>query len=99
MRRAFVTLRHVRQARLVEVGEAGQAKLAGARVPCIMHGFAAKVERAYLERSGVGLADAPAPDEGPAEPEWLGALDPAAREVAGGAYAALGAIRAILGVR
>lgn len=99
MRRALVTLRHVRQARLAEVGEAGQARLEAALVPCIMHGFAAKVERTYLERSGVGVSDGPEPDEDAAQPEWLAALDPAAREVAGGAHAALTAIRAILGVR
>jgi hypothetical protein len=104
VRDAVLKLRFIRQAKLAEVGEAGQAKLEAARVSCRMHGFAAAVERTYLERSGVGVPNEP-PDEGgevgapTAEPAWLGELDPSAREVAAGAWSALAAVRSILEVR
>jgi len=63
--RALLRLRYVRQARLAEVGEAGQAKLSAAEVRCTLHGTAGAVERLYLERTGVTVlpaeAGAPAP--------------------------------------
>ncbi|MBL8608956.1 MAG: hypothetical protein JNL38_16640 [Myxococcales bacterium] len=65
MSRALLKLRYVRQARLAEVGEAGQAKLSAAEVRCTLHGTAGAVERLYLERTGVTVlpaeAGAPAP--------------------------------------
>ena len=108
MSRALLRLRYVRQARLAEVGEAGQAKLSAAEVRCTLHGTAGAVERLYLERTGVTVlpaeAGAPAPGApapvapAPVAPAWLDDLAPEAREVAEGAHAALSAIRAILGV-
>lgn len=113
MSRALLKLRYVRQARLAEVGEAGQAKLSAAEVRCTLHGTAGAVERLYLERTGVTVlpteAAAPAPGApapvapasvapAPVAPAWLDDLAPEAREVAEGAHAALSAIRAILGV-
>ncbi len=98
MSRALLRLRYVRQARLAEVGEAGQAKLSAAEVACTLHGTAGAVQRLYLERSGVKVVPAEAGAPAPDGPAWLAELEPEAREVAEGAHAALSAIRAILGV-
>jgi hypothetical protein len=94
-----------RQARLVEVGETGQARLEHAFV---MHAsrtggaLAARVERRYLRGAGlqvnpdeahVALEEDLAPGSLPA---WLGALEPGARDVGAGALSALSVIRAVL---
>jgi hypothetical protein len=46
--------RHRRQARLVEVGSAGQERVAGARVEVRVEGLAAHVAVRYLAGAGVG---------------------------------------------
>ncbi len=91
--------RFTRQARLVEVGESGQARLAGASVHVAGDGAKADVEARYLRGAGVRvvLAGRRACDDlSDPEPPWMDGLTPAAREVASGAYGALIAIRAVL---
>ena len=96
--------RHTRQARLSEVGERGQALLAGAHVQLRGSGFVARVEESYLHRAGVGevgrgLAPAESSRHAIVElPPWLTSLDPSARDVAAGAFYALVTIRSILSV-
>jgi hypothetical protein len=118
--------RHGRQVRLVEVGSAGQALLAGAGVDVRLAGPAAEVAARYLAGAGVGrlrVADpalagsaravdpkvrvevdgafAPPPSVAKAQTQASGGFDlrdPAARDVAAGAAAALDALRAILGI-
>ncbi|MFO0741291.1 MAG: hypothetical protein U0270_35675 [Labilithrix sp.] len=88
--------RFTRQIRLVDVGEAGQARLEAARVAPRTEGFARSVEETYLRAAGVGLGPG-APAAGSTAPD-LGLRHAAAREVADGAYAALVAMRRVLGV-
>ena len=56
--------RHSRQTRLAEVGEAGQARLAGGVALVVDEGLAGQVQARYLAGAGVGtlhvLHDAPA---------------------------------------
>ena len=86
--------RFTRQIRLADVGEAGQAKLEAARVPLRTNGFARSVEEAYLRAAGAQVVDG---ERHFAKPD-LGLRHDAARDVADGAYAALVAMREILGV-
>ena len=87
--------RFMRQVRLAEVGEEGQARLVRAEVRLENDGTAGEVEGRYLRGAGVRTSDGmPAAQRG--DVAWLADLTPAAREVAQGAHAALGAIRAIL---
>jgi hypothetical protein len=51
--------RHGRQARLAEVGSAGQARLRGARVDVRLAGHAAEVAVRYLAGAGVGYLRVP----------------------------------------
>ena len=78
----------------MEVGAAGQARLAAARVRTV-EGPAGRIEARYLRGAGLsvegGLA---APSEGAAA--WATALRPGASEVAAGALAALSVVRAVL---
>ena len=84
--------RFARQARLPEIGAAGQERIAAAEVAA-GRGFAGSIEARYLVAAGVGrvtvgeheLAD-PRFDE----------LDPAAREIALGACAAARALLEIV---
>lgn len=94
--------RYTRQVRLAEVGEAGQARLLGARVGLRTTGVARSIERTYLSLAGVTVDD-DAPTLGGSDGwasavEGLAVEDPAVREVATGALAALVAMRAALGV-
>lgn len=50
--------RFTRQIRLAEVGEAGQARLAAARVQLGATGPAREIEERYLRAAGVGVTDA-----------------------------------------
>ncbi len=56
--------RHSRQTRLLEVGEAGQARLAGAGALVVADGLEGEVQARYLAGAGVGtlhvLRDGPA---------------------------------------
>ncbi len=81
--------RYTRQTRLVEVGEAGQARLAGTSLALATRGEAARVERRYLEAAGASV------DGEASEVHVLPfeIADPAARDVATGAHAALVALR------
>ncbi len=90
-------LRFMRQMRLPEVGEAGQARLSSTILPLTTEGFAAEVEARYLRGAGaaVQLGAPPLRRIGGNVPE-LGLDDAAAREVAEGALAALVALRAVL---
>lgn len=112
--------RHTRQVRLVDVGEAGQARLASAIVDVGSTGFAGAIEARYLAAAGVGTlrvredAHAAAAREmdgttrigsmtsgAPvaAAPAAFEDLDPAARDVAIGAWRALASVRRALGQR
>jgi hypothetical protein len=84
--------RFTRQVRLAEVGEAGQARLAGATIELRTRGEAAEIERRYLEAAGVGRVVERSEDGEPALPFEV--RDDAAREVARGAHAALASLRA-----
>ena len=86
--------RFTRQIRLADVGEAGQAKLAAARVALRTEGFARTIEERYLRAAGVGVAEAES--QLPKLAVDLGLRHTAAREVAEGAYAALVAMREVL---
>lgn len=84
--------RFSRQARLPEIGEAGQLRLLGSVHAVRGAGLAAEVEARYARAAGFGRVDAGcgAPDP---EPAWIRELHPGAREVALGAHRALSAIR------
>jgi hypothetical protein len=88
--------RYTRQVRLAEIGERGQAALAGARPALGARGFAREVERNYLALAGT----VPEDDGVPASVDvaTLGLRHEASREVGEGALRALAAMRAILGV-
>jgi hypothetical protein len=95
--------RFTRQTRLAEVGEEGQARLGAVAVRVATNDAGsdagsdagAAVLARYLRRAGVLVVAAPASEDA-APPPWLMSLHPAAREVAIGAHAALGVIRAVL---
>lgn len=92
---AVSRVRHGRQIRLREIGEAGQARLDAAVVPLGGTGFARELEATYLRRAG------PQPVDGEARPvdvDALGLEHPAARDVGEGALRALLAIRGVLGL-
>jgi hypothetical protein len=86
--------RYTRQTRLAEVGEAGQLRLAAAPIALATHGEAARVERLYLEAAGAvvreGTDSLDAADRLPFD-----VRDPAAREIALGAHAALASLRRV----
>lgn len=89
------SVRYTRQVRLAEVGEAGQERLLRASVELQSRGASGTFERKYLEGAGVTVSGAGSGGT-TAAPTWAEALDPAARDVAAGAYAALRTIKAIL---
>ena len=88
-------LRYTRQTRLPEIGETGQARLAAATVSARTEGFARSIETAYLRAAGVGRIEEDDTGE-VVEVAALGIRDPAAREVAEGALAALVTMRKVL---
>ena len=90
-----MSLRYSRQARLAEIGAEGQALLAGAEVCVVSPGLAGDIEARYLARAGVGTVRVD--DDRDFEPfSSFGIVDPAAREFAQGAHAALRAVGAIV---
>jgi len=102
---------HGRQIRLAEVGEAGQERLGSAELVVRGGGDAREVQTAYLRGAGVRVheqeAGVKAKEAAEARAETkiyadavkaMGVRDVAAREVAEGAFAALVAMRRILGV-
>ncbi len=94
-------LRHGRQIRLPEIGEAGQERLVASEVVLSGAGAAREIEAAYLGAAGVTVRDVAGAQDDPtakARLEALGVSDPAARDVADGAMRALVAMRALLGV-
>lgn len=98
---AIDRIRHGRQIRLSEIGEAGQERLSAGEVVLTATGAAREIEAAYLGAAGVQLRDvAGAPDDADAKSRVvsLGLSEPSARAVADGAMRALVAMRALLGV-
>lgn len=101
-------VRHGRQIRLPEIGEAGQERLAASEVVLCGAGDAREIEAAYLARAGVRVVDDAnagrrADADGAAKPRAdalasLGIRDAVARETADGALRALFAMRKILGI-
>jgi hypothetical protein len=105
-------VRHGRQIRLAEIGEAGQERLAESAVVLGGTGDVREVEAAYLARSGVRVVDDAtaaakaksraasegAPDLRAATLTSLGIRDSFARDVADGAIRALLAMRKILDI-
>jgi molybdopterin/thiamine biosynthesis adenylyltransferase len=105
-------VRHGRQIRLPEIGEAGQERLAASQVVLCSVGDAREIEAAYLARAGVRVVDdanaevkanAKAEADGAAKLRAealasLGIKDSVARETASGALRALLAMRKILGI-
>jgi len=85
--------RFARQMKLKEVGPDGQAKIATAEV-MVAAGFAGSVEAKYLAAAGVRKIEISS--QTLADPRF-DSLDPAAREVALGAHAAIVAIKNIVG--
>ncbi|MCL2778575.1 MAG: hypothetical protein FWD73_11270 [Polyangiaceae bacterium] len=98
--------RYVRQVRVAEIGEAGQARLAASLVVLQGQGFAREIEEMYLRLAGVPIAPLAAPSAGadaanellPVDASSLGIENAAARDVAAGAWRALVAMRQILGI-
>ena len=88
--------RFSRQLRLAEVGEPGQARLCAAE-PAVGTSNAAAIERSYLLRAGVRrVSETGAP---PAPPAFVHAehfQHETCRDIAEGAWRALGQIRKIL---
>jgi hypothetical protein len=89
--------RYTRQRRLAEVGAAGQARLAEARLELAAH-EGSEVEREYLLRAGVQSIDVD--PRLPAEPFPFAAEFEfaASRNLARGAWSALANIRKVLGL-
>jgi hypothetical protein len=95
--------RYGRQIRVVEIGEAGQARLAASLVVLQGQGFVREVEETYLRLAGVPIALLAAPPADAVATNDLLPVDAsfeheAAREVAEGAWRALVAMRQILGM-
>lgn len=105
-------VRHGRQIRLAEIGEAGQERLRAADVVLSAAGDAREIEAAYVARAGMHVIDdeqlaakekAKAQADGAAAEQAkalvsLGIVDVKARDVADGALRALIAMRKALGV-
>lgn len=88
--------RYGRQIRLVEIGEAGQAKLCAASVELAAEGFARFIEERYVRGSGMSIMSRAAwPARETHVPE-LGLRQASAREVAEGALLALATIRSVI---
>jgi hypothetical protein len=109
---AIDRVRHGRQIRLVEIGEAGQERLVASEVVLGGTGDVREVEAAYLARAGVHVVDdvsaqakakARAGADGTSDRRAetlasLGIRDSFAHDVADGAVRALLAMRRILGI-
>jgi hypothetical protein len=109
---AIDRVRHGRQVRLPEIGEAGQERLVASEAILSGSAYARETEAAYLARAGVRVVDdanAAAKAKTKAEAdgsaavhtfalESLGTRDVVAREAADGALRALLAMRKILGI-
>jgi hypothetical protein len=105
-------VRHGRQIRLPEIGEAGQERLVTNPIVLLGAGDAREIEASYLARAGVRVVDdagvqakakAKSLSDGSAKlhdeiTKALGMRDVAAAEVADGALRALLAMRKILGI-
>jgi hypothetical protein len=102
-------VRHGRQIRLPEIGEAGQERLSASEAVLHTEGDAREIEASYLAGAGVRVgaeASVPASADGPESSRrayaellaTLGLRDPAARSVADGALRALLTMREILGI-
>ena len=89
--------RYARQVLVAEIGEAGQARLAGAAARLSGAGLANEIAIAYAVRAGIGRVEPGPVDEAALAPAFLQMR--AAREVLAGSRAALSAIREALGVR
>jgi hypothetical protein len=85
--------RFARQVKLAEIGARGQARIAAAEVTT-SRGFVGWVEARYLVAAGVACASQG--DQVAADPRF-DSLDPAARDVALGAHAAVVALKKIIG--
>ena len=95
-------IRYTRQARLAEVGEAGQARIAQASIAVRGQGARGDIEATYLRAAGVGhVAIANTIEHADVDDSPLASLslDPSAGDVAIGAWRALDALRRVLGVR
>jgi hypothetical protein len=86
--------RFTRQTRLPEVGRAGQAHLEAAVIQLATRGDASDIERRYLEAAGVKRVE-PLAQSSPVHLLPFEVRDPAVREVARGAHAALAALRRV----
>jgi hypothetical protein len=86
--------RYGRQTRLPEIGRAGQARLEAAEIALRTRGEAAWIERSYLEAAGAGRV-APMEDGAAEHALPFEVRDPAAREIARGAHAALASLRRV----
>jgi hypothetical protein len=92
--------RFARQARLEEVGEAGQRAIVAARFVVGSGGLAYEVAGLYLERAGATVLAARRESENVVEvvSDASLALAPGAADVGSGALAALVELRAVLGL-
>ena len=89
-------LRYTRQIRLPEIGEAGQARLAAAKVSLSAKDEDAQaLELGYLQAAGVTVVEGQR--DLAVDVDALGLKDPAARAVGEGALRALAAIKEIVG--
>ncbi len=92
-------MRHTRQIRLPEIGEAGQARLASSEVVLGGRGLARDVERTYLRLAGATpREDAAGDGADEVDVSSLGLRHAAARDVGEGALRALAAVRRIVGI-
>jgi hypothetical protein len=85
--------RFARHIQLAQIGLAGQAKIAAAEVT-VARGFAGFIEARYLAAAGVSSVGEGSHD---CSDSRFDALDPAARDVALGAHAAVLALMKIVG--
>ena len=89
--------RFSRQMRLSEVSESGQERL-GRSVVEVRGRDGADVERAYLERAGVGLVTTDPDAEPTPFPHAAAFRFAESRRIAAGAHRALASIRTVLGL-
>ncbi len=90
-------VRHGRQIRLPEIGEAGQERLATSTVAPAGRGNARTIETRYLRYAGVNVSELGG-IVAEADVSCLELSHEAAREVGEGALRALAAMRVILGI-
>ena len=94
--------RTLRQRLVVEIGEAGQARIGAARAVVAGRGLAAEVERRYLEGAAFGVVEVDPAAVAPIPTIALGVhaigADESAQDVILGAARALAQIRGALGL-